>query len=112
MTWVNAFISRLFDVLTQEPCYHFKIAAIYSLKELIFSVHGDSIIEKVINLIINAAKEPVANVREVCVKTERDICLKCEKASIREFIKNHIQSMTEDSDFEVRQFALETVDKL
>lgn len=63
MTWVNAYISRLFDVLTKEPCYHFKIAAIYSLRELIFSVHGDSIIEKVINLIVNAANEPVPNVR-------------------------------------------------
>lgn len=83
MTWINSYISKLFEVLTKEPCFHFKIASIYSLRELVFSVHGNSIVEKVVNLIINTANEPVANVREVCVKTERDIALKFEKGSIR-----------------------------
>jgi len=48
---------------------------------------------------MSAASDPVANVREVCVKSERDIALKCDKGSIREAIKKHISSMTEDTDF-------------
>ncbi len=93
ITWVNSYISKLFEILTKEPCFHFKIAAIYSLRELIFSVHGEAILEKVINLIMNAANEPVANVREACVKTERDIALKSDKGSVREMIKKHITTM-------------------
>ena len=112
MTWVNAFISRLFDVLTKESCFHFKIAAIYSLRELIFSVHGDSILEKVLNMIIQAANEPVPNVREACVKTEREIAGRYEKGVVRETIKKHSASMTEDTDFEVRHTALQAVEKL
>lgn len=112
MTWVNSYISKLFEVLTKEPCFHFKIAAIYSLKELIFSVHGEAIADKVVNLIIQTANEPVANVREACVKTERDIAMRFDKGPIREIIKKHISSMTEDSDFEVRHSALLTVEKL
>jgi hypothetical protein len=62
--WVNEYISKLVDVLTKDPCFHFKIAAIYSLRELIFSVHGEAVIEKVINVIMQAtANEKVANVR-------------------------------------------------
>lgn len=30
--WVNGFISRLSEVISKDPCFHFKIAAIYSLK--------------------------------------------------------------------------------
>jgi hypothetical protein len=30
--WVNTFIPRLEDILGKETSYHFKIAAIYSLK--------------------------------------------------------------------------------
>jgi serine/threonine-protein phosphatase 2A regulatory subunit A len=40
VSWVNSYISKLFEILTKEPCFHFKIASIYSLKELVFSVHG------------------------------------------------------------------------
>jgi serine/threonine-protein phosphatase 2A regulatory subunit A len=43
-TWVNAFISKLSEVLTKDGGFHFKIAAIYSLKELILSVHGEMIV--------------------------------------------------------------------
>jgi hypothetical protein len=55
VTWVNSYISKLYDILTKEACFHFKIAAIFSLKELILSVHGDAIIDKVLNMIIQAA---------------------------------------------------------
>ena len=80
---MNAYISRLFDVLTKESGFHFKISAIYSLKELVFSVHGDAIVEKVLGMIIQAANEPVPNVREACVKTERDISVRYEKGPVR-----------------------------
>ncbi len=111
--WVNEYISKLVDVLTKDPCFHFKIAAIYSLRELIFSVHGEAVIEKVINVIMQAtANEKVANVRQACVKSERDIAMRCDKGSIREMIKKHISSMTEDSDSEVRHSAIQAVQKL
>lgn len=38
------------------------------------------------------------------MKTERDVAAKCGK--VREMIKKHITSMTEDTDFEVRHSAL------
>lgn len=56
-------------------------------------------------MIIEAANEPVPNVREACVKTERDIAIKCSKSGIRETIRKHLIKMTEDSDFEVKHSA-------
>lgn len=32
---------------------------------------------------MQAANEPVPNVREACVKSERDIALRCDKGSVR-----------------------------
>ena len=66
------------------------------------SVHGESYLEKALSLIISACNEPVANIREVCVKVERDIAHRFEKSSIRESIKKHIHSLSEDPDLEVR----------
>ncbi len=66
------------------------------------SVHGESFLEKSLALIISASKEPVPNIREVCVKMEREIANRWEKASVRDTIKHHIQSMAEDPDLEVR----------
>lgn len=31
-TWINTFIVRLSEALTKDPCFHFKIAALYSLR--------------------------------------------------------------------------------
>lgn len=44
----------------------------------------------------------MANIREVCVKAERDIAQRWEKASVRDSIKKHIISLSEDTDMEVR----------
>lgn len=66
------------------------------------SVHGEAFLEKALNLIIGASNEPVANIREVCVKVERDIAQRWEKTSIRDMIKKHILSLSEDQDLEVR----------
>lgn len=38
--WVNSYMTKMIDIVQKDSCYHFKIAAIYSLKELIFSFHG------------------------------------------------------------------------
>ena len=32
VNWINSFIARLSEVIAKDPCFHFKIAAIYSLK--------------------------------------------------------------------------------
>ena len=69
------------------------------MRELIFSAHGDQIVEKVISVIIDAAREKVPNIREVCVKTERDIAMKTDNKTVRETIKKHLQAMVEDNDF-------------
>lgn len=53
-------------------------------------------------MIISASKEPVANIREVCVKVERDIAQRFDKGSTRDSIKKHISSLSEDPDLEVR----------
>lgn len=66
------------------------------------SAYGEAYLEKSINLIIGAANEQVANIREVCVKVERDIAQKWEKPSVRDAIKKHISSLAEDPDLEVR----------
>ena len=92
--WINGFISKLSDTLTKDPCFHFKIAALYSLKEICISVHGDSYLEKCLSLIQGASTEPVPNIREVCVKVERDIAHRFEKDSVRQKIKNHILSLS------------------
>jgi len=38
--WINSFLGKLSDIIVKDPCFHFKIAAIYSLKEICLSVHG------------------------------------------------------------------------
>jgi hypothetical protein len=40
VNWINSFVGKLSDVIAKDPCFHFKIAAIYSLKEICLSVHG------------------------------------------------------------------------
>lgn len=100
--WVNSLMGRLSDVISKEPCFHFKIAAVYSLKEICMSVHAEAYLEKALNLIILAANEKVANIREVCVKVERDIAQRWDKGAIRDHIKKHISSLSEDPDLEVR----------
>jgi len=30
--WIVEFINRLSDVISKDPCFHFKIAAVYSLR--------------------------------------------------------------------------------
>lgn len=32
VNWVNSFVGKLSEVIAKDPCFHFKIAAIYSLK--------------------------------------------------------------------------------
>lgn len=95
-------MGKLSDVIAKDPCFHFKIAAVYSLKEICLSIHGEAFLEKALSLIIAASKEPVPNIREVCVKMEREIANRFEKASIRETIKKHILSLADDPDLEVR----------
>ena len=102
VSWINSYIPKLSETITKDPCFHFKIAAVYSLKEICLSVHGEQYLEKALNLIIGASNEPVANIREVCVKVERDIAHRFEKGNTREMIKKHILSLSEDQDLEVR----------
>ena len=73
VNWISGFMSKLSDVITKDPCFHFKIAAIYSIREICLSVHGEAFLEKALSLIVAASGEPVPNIREVCVKVERDI---------------------------------------
>lgn len=40
VTWINTFLGKLSETISKDPCFHFKIAAVYSLKEICFSVHG------------------------------------------------------------------------
>ena len=100
--WINSFLTKLSDIVQKDPCFHFKIAAMYSLRELCLLPGTDAYLEKGLNLIMTVSKEPVANIREVCVKVERDIGLRCEKPAVREAIKKHIGSLAEDPDLEVR----------
>ena len=102
VNWINTYIPKLSDAISKDPCFHFKIAAIYSLREICMSVHGEQYLEKSLALIIGASNEPVANIREVCVKVERDIAHKFDKGNTRESIKKHIISLGEDQDLEVR----------
>lgn len=61
--WINSFIGKLSDTISKDPCFHFKIAAIYSLKEICFSNYGENFLEKSINLIVMASREVVPNIR-------------------------------------------------
>ena len=42
------------------------------------------------------------NIREVCVKVERDIAVRFDKPAIRDAIKKHIVSLSDDTDLEVK----------
>jgi serine/threonine-protein phosphatase 2A regulatory subunit A len=64
--WVNTFIERLGDILSKDPCFHFKLAAIYTIREIIYA--NDQYLEKGLGLIFQASSENVPNVREACVK--------------------------------------------
>lgn len=63
MAWINSFVGKLSETISKDPCFHFKIAAIYSLKEICFSAFGESFLEKAINLIVMASREVVPNIR-------------------------------------------------
>lgn len=41
-SWINSMMGKLEEVLLKESSYHFKIAAIYSLKEVCLSPLGES----------------------------------------------------------------------
>ena len=63
-------------------------------------------------MIFKASNDQVPNVREVCLKVLRDIALKWEKNAIKDVIKKHVSAMTEDSDREVREKALEIMSRV
>jgi len=42
VNWINTFLVKLSEVITKDPCFHFKIAAIYSLREICMSAHGEA----------------------------------------------------------------------
>lgn len=59
--WCNTFIDRLGDILAKDPCFHFKLAAISTIREIIYA--NEQYLEKGINLIFQASSENVPNVR-------------------------------------------------
>jgi len=61
---------------------------------------------------MSASKEPVPNIREVCAKVERDIVQRCDKPAVRDAIKKHISSMSDDADLEVRLTVADILAKL
>jgi len=63
VNWINSYIPKLADIIAKDPCFHFKIASIYSLREICMSIHGEQYLEKALHLIIGACNEPVANIR-------------------------------------------------
>lgn len=85
--WTNNFIIKLEEILNKETSYHFKIASIYSLKEISLSQSGDKYVEKCVSCIIKVCSSQVPNIREVSIKSLRDISLRFDKDSIREAIK-------------------------
>jgi hypothetical protein len=93
--WVNPFLEKLGDILAKDPCFHFKLSAISTIREIIYG--NDQYLEKGIQLIFQASSENVPNVREACVKAERDIAVRFSK--IKDQVKKHLQSMVEDADF-------------
>lgn len=101
-TWINSYLPKLNDAIVKDPCFHFKIAAIYSLREISLSIHGETYLEKTLSMIVGASAEPIPNIREVCVKAERDIAHRFDKGNTRENIKKHILSLSDDQDLEVR----------
>ena len=111
-TWVNSMLSRYEDVISKEGSYHFKIAAIYSLKEISLSNLGDKYVEKCLTQIFKVISDPVPNVREVCIKALRDIAHKYDKGSIRDAIKKEIHTMSSDTDHEVKLTATEVLSKI
>jgi hypothetical protein len=110
--WANSFMHRVDEVLSKEASYHFKIAGIYSLKELASSNVGDKYVEKCISMISKVSSSPVPNIREVSIKTLRDIAAKFDKPSIREAIKKEIMPMTNDQDYEVKTTANDVLSRL
>jgi hypothetical protein len=40
VNWISGFITKLSEVITKDPSFHYKIAAIYCLREICLSVHG------------------------------------------------------------------------
>lgn len=35
--WVNPFLEKLGDILTKDPCFHFKLSAISTIREIIYA---------------------------------------------------------------------------
>lgn len=110
--WVNSFLPKLEEILIKEGSYHFKIASLYSIKEIALSPLGDKYVERCLGSIFKVTSSPVPNVREVSIKALKDIALAFNKDSIRQPIKKEIQQMANDQDFEVKMTAAEVLAKI
>lgn len=42
VNWINTYMPKLTEIIAKDPCFHFKIASVYSLKEICMSVHGEA----------------------------------------------------------------------
>ena len=110
--WVNIMLPRFEEILSKEGSYHFKIAAIYSLKEIALSDLGEKYVEKCLAQIFKVTSDAVPNVREVSIKALRDIAQKFDKGHIKESIKKEIMSMSADNDHEVKMTATEVLSRI
>jgi len=111
-SWVTSMLLKLDDILSKEASYHFKIAAIYSLKEIALSDNGDKYTERCLGQIFKVTADPVPNVREVSIKALRDIAHKFDNGLIKESIKKEIMKMSGDADHEVRATAAEVLSRM
>lgn len=108
--WLNAFTNKLIELIQKESSYHYKISAIYSLKEVCLVSQEN--LEKGVNTIIKASQDNVPNVREVCAKSFREIALKWDKSPVKETIKKQLVAMQSDTDKEVKELATEICGKI
>ena len=109
---MNIMLPRFEEILSKEGSYHFKIAAIYSLKEIALSDLGEKYVEKCLAQIFKVTSDAVPNVREVSIKALRDIAQKFDKGHIKESIKKEIMSMSADNDHEVKMTATEVLSRI
>ncbi len=109
-TWLDPFTNKLIELIQKESSYHYKISAIYSLKEVCLVSQEN--LEKGTNAIIKACQDSVPNVREVCVKCLKEIGVRWEKSPIKEVVKKQLAVMQNDTDKEVKELAVEVSGKV
>jgi len=113
--WVfSSLMPKLNEQLNKENGYLFRITALSCLEGIASRVNPESSAEKIFPVIFKNLKDPVPNVRFVCIKILKNLVKiykqhKFDNPQIMNTIKQNLTDLLEDQDVDVKYFAQDAV---